>query len=66
MYVYMYVYVYMYMYMYVYICIYIYIWYHIYIYMYVPPGRTFAQSFIGGLVTLWFVQDIFQVVLGFA
>ena len=68
MYVYMYVYVYMYMYVYMYVYVYVYIYIYIisYIYMYVPPGRTFAQSFIGGLVTLWFVQDIFQVVLGFA
>ena len=65
-YVYVCVYVCVCVYVYVYVCIHIYIYDIIYIYMYVPPGRTFAQSFIGGLVTLWFVQDIFQVVLGFA
>ena len=27
---------------------------------------SFAQSFIGGIVTWWFVQDTFQIVLGFA
>ena len=26
--------------------------YDIYIYIYIPAGRTFAQSFIGGLVAL--------------
>ena len=29
------------------------------------PGRTFAQSFTGGLVTFWFVWDLFKIVLGF-
>ena len=50
---------------YIYISYSIYIYYDIYNIIY-PPGWTFAQSLIGGLVTLWFVQDIFQIVLGFA
>ena len=28
---------------------------NVYLYVDIPQGRTFAQSFIWGLVTLWFV-----------
>ena len=45
------------------------IYIYIYIYIYIPPGRTFAQRFIGGLAALWlicsgYVADCFRVCLG--
>ena len=47
---------------YIFMFIYIYI-YTIYIYKSLRGGRS---PIIGGLVTFWFVQDIFQIALAFA
>ena len=37
---------------------------YVYVYIYIISLRGGRP--IGGLVTLWFVQDMFQIVLGFA
>ena len=43
-----------------YICTFIFIFMFIFIFIFI----SFAQSFMGGIVTLWSVQDVFETASG--